>query len=68
MAQSNNRTVKPAAADRVFAAELVDRLGLAKAAAELKLSKLATLNLVSGGGCYASTLQRVQHARSRIVA
>ncbi len=46
----------------------MDRLGLAKAAEEIGLSKLATLGVVNGRGVYAPTIEHVQHARARIVA
>jgi len=68
MANLNNRTVKPTLADRVLVADLVERLGLAKAAAELGLSELATFRLVTGQGSYRPTIQSVQSYRTRVVA
>jgi hypothetical protein len=68
MADTSNRTTKPTTGDRVFVADLVDRLGLAKAAQELGLSELATLGIVTGRGSYRPTIQSVQHYRSRVVA
>lgn len=57
------KTRRPTAADRVFVADIVERLGISAAARELGLSRLATLNVAHGGDCYQCTLERVAHAR-----
>lgn len=43
--------------------ELVHRLGVHKAAEALKLSRLATLSVATGGDCYPSTLDQVTSCR-----
>lgn len=57
------RTRKPSPEDRAFVRELVHRLGVHKAAEALKLSRLATLSVATGGDCYPSTLDQVTSCR-----
>ena len=60
---ASNRTRKPDPSDRAFVVGLVEQLGTIGAAKRLGLSRLATLNIATGGTCYASTLRRVQNQR-----
>lgn len=62
MSQSTNRTRKPDPTDRAFVAQLVERLGVVRAAKEIGLSRLAILNVVSGGDCYQPTLEAIAAA------
>ncbi|HEX2871667.1 MAG TPA: hypothetical protein VHP33_10430 [Polyangiaceae bacterium] len=66
--KNTNRTRKPPTPDRVYVSELVERMGVVKAAQALGMSRLATLNIAHGGDCYPSTLARVRHAMGRIIA
>jgi hypothetical protein len=64
-----NRSRSPApTSDRIFVADLVEKVGLEKAAEQLDLSKLAVLNMVSGRGSYQPTIRAVQAARARLIA
>jgi hypothetical protein len=61
---SSNRTRQATTADRIFVADLVEKHGLGKAAEQLGLSKLATLNAMTGRGLYGPTIRSIETART----
>jgi len=63
MTNHSNRTRKPDPLDRAWVSGLVNELGLAGASQRLGLSRLATMNVATGGNCYGCTLRRVRGQR-----
>ena len=65
MTIDNNKTQNPEAADRAYVAGLIQDLGMSHAAKKLGLSRLATLNLASGGPTYSKSRLAVKAARKK---